>query len=141
MKLTLKYDIKPLTVNQAFRSFARGKRVQTIKSEKYRLFEQVVAEANKENQELFKQFNANYNSEQHYLEVAYRFYMPVITKANKINKRGGDVDNLLKPIKDCIFKELVADDSEVITLSATKIEADLPRIVVEIIRRDLAPLL
>ena len=137
MQIKLEFNIKPLTVNLCFRSIARGKRVMNIKSEAYRNFEdEINKQINKFRKEL-SSFNNHYNDNAHYIDIEYRFYFPIFTKSQKLHKRAGDVDNLIKAIKDCVFKELDADDGEVVNLSATKIHSEDPKILMIISVKDL----
>jgi Holliday junction resolvase RusA-like endonuclease len=47
----------------------------------------------------------------------------------------------VKPLNDIIFKQLMADDSQIINLNATKIHSAEPRVVVEIYIRNLSSIL
>ena len=122
MELTIEiYNLKPINTNNYQKITTRGRFAS-----KYKTAEAVEFESEIENQILqympkIKKFNDHYDSKKHFIICDYKFYFPVLTKKGLIAKRKNDVDNLIKPFQDCIFKYFKPDDSEIIHLSASKI--------------------
>lgn len=139
MTETLFFDIKPISLNKCTRSIHRG-RVATIKSEEYRLFEKEMAGLLSFQREKLEAFAHRYNHGSNYMVFDYCFKFPhskFFTKAGPINKRCADVDNLVKPINDQIFKWMGAanpevDDACIVKMTACKVanEIDDYRIIV-----------
>ncbi len=115
--------VKPITINHYHKITTRGKFASKYKAADAVAFERdIEMELVKYLREI-KLFNDNYDSKRHYLVADYRFYIPFMTKQNKIAKRKHDVDNFIKTAQDNIFNYMKADDSEIISLTATKIHS------------------
>jgi Holliday junction resolvase RusA-like endonuclease len=83
-------------------------------------------------------FNNKYSIDEHYINATYRFYYPILLKAgDKIAKTSKDTSNCVKTIEDVLFAQLIADDSQVININATKIHSKDIRIEIEL---ELKPL-
>jgi Holliday junction resolvase RusA-like endonuclease len=131
MKISLYLDdIKPIPLNQVYATDFKTK--LRFKSKKYKQFESAVNLQLRKFKNDFNKFNKYYDENNHYISVSYRFYYPLLTKKDKrISKTSGDVSNLIKSLEDIIFKQLHADDSAVIDVSATKIHSTQIRIAVD----------
>ena len=126
-----KIPVKPLTVNQCFRSI-KGR---SIKSKKYRDFEK---EINKHlPDELLREFAFQYDHNKHYIRAEYYFSIDdLYTKSKRkkddivynkgcISRTSGDVDNYVKAYQDLLFKRLrefnvTLDDSQVLESKQVK---------------------
>lgn len=118
-------NVKPISVNQCDVSLFGGRRV---KSHAYHKFKK---EADIELSKVvgLKELGKCFDRKKHSISMDYIFTMPeklLMTKDEMISKRSGDIDNLIKPINDLIFKELsienkTIDDSAVLDLKAKKV--------------------
>lgn len=137
MKIELSLiGVKPLSLNSAYKTDFKTRR--RCKSQGYyRLESKVNYELRKFKNELAK-FNNYFDREKHYINAEYRFYMPIITKKDKrVSETSGDVSNIIKVIEDLVFKQLLADDSHIINLHASKIHSDKARIEIILQIKDL----
>ena len=77
--------------------------------------------------------------------ATWRFYTPdLLTKSKKnqrINKKSSDLSNIIKPVEDCLFKYLNADDSHVVSMNVYKIQSDDYRIECDLEIKDLNSIL
>ena len=130
--------IKPLTSNHAVKMTNRGGRTSKYKTDEYRAFE-LHAEINlAKYTKAFHDLNDFYDIKKHYLVVDYRFYIPLFTKAGLISKKSMDADNMIKQTQDVIFKNLAVDDSQIISVSSSKIDSNYYKIVCNIQIKDLS---
>lgn len=130
------HDIKPLPLNQVYATDFRTKR--RFKSKKYTQFESAVNNQLRKFKSDINKFNKYFDENNHCITVSYRFYYPILTKKdNRISKTSGDTSNLIKPIEDVLFKQLIADDSHVIDVSASKIHSETLRIAIILHVREL----
>lgn len=130
--------IKPIGLNHSHMLTTIGKHARRIKTTETKVFETKVGLRLDQYQEQINKFNEFYDETKHYLSVDYVFYIPIFTKDKKaINKRGGDCDNFIKPIQDCVFNRLKADDSAITYLTAAKIESENYNIKIIISVRDI----
>lgn len=132
-------NLKPVNTNNYQKiTSVRGhprkyKTKDTVQFEK--CIDQVVDLINRRDLDLL---NNHYDSAKHYLTMDYRFYLPVFTKKGLIAKRKNDIDGMIKPIQDMIFKHLKPDDSEIVSLTAMKIHSEIPRIEITINVKDIS---
>jgi Holliday junction resolvase RusA-like endonuclease len=142
MKINLYLNsVKPINLNNCQKITTIGRHARKYKTKEYNQLESKVNSILNSQKSEIRKFNKYYNEEKHYIDISYRFYYPILTKKMLISKRSQDVDNIVKPINDIIFKHLLADDSQIINLNATKIHSAEPRIVVEINIRRLSSIL
>lgn len=123
-ELTIEFEgFKAIALNNT-QKFGRG---HVYKTEKTHEFNFLVSSVLSKNHAEIMNFNKFLKSGEFYLVVDYLFYFKVFTKKNKIGKNFGDVDNLIKPIQDLIFKRLIYDDSQILTITASKIHSENPK--------------
>ena len=134
-------ELKALTVNQCFR---KSRSVAGLhKSQQYVIYESRVSRELMKYRSEFRKLNKAYDPEKNYFAIDYRFYFPTMVKPKRKNdpprlsEKAGDTDNLIKPIKDIIFKHLDADDSSCVYLTAMKIHCEQPRIEVSLCLRPM----
>jgi len=132
MKLEIELiNIEPLPLNQVFATDFRTKK--RFKSKKYAQFISNVNGQLRNFKSQINKFNKKYSIDEHYIVTNYKFYYPILLKSGrKISKTSKDASNLIKTIEDVIFKQLTADDSQVISVSAIKIHSENIRIYAEI---------
>lgn len=148
---TFYIDIKPISLNQCYRSIHRSKNVTkgfvtAIKSENYRLFEQQMEVNLALQMEKLAKIAHFYKNGENFMTCNYTFKFPrkdFITIAGNLNKRCADVDNLVKPVNDCLFRALrrykkEMDDSCIVGIKAMKVphEMDCHKIEIEVQLRD-----
>jgi len=125
--------LKPIGVNHSHMLTTIGRHARRIKTTLTKRFETRFQMQLDHYQDKINEFNDEYDSKKHYLNVVYKFYIPVLVKSGKtINKRSGDIDGLIKLTQDCMFKALKADDAEIITVNATKIHSEAFKIEIVI---------
>jgi len=101
--------IKPLSVNRAF----QGRR---FKTKEHNAFCREVALL------LMPYKKGQYNC---WLTVIYRFYLKNFTRI--------DIDNLIKPLQDCLVEsEIIKDDRYIVRIIAEKFPAEQDKIEIEI---------
>lgn len=129
IKLIFK-DVEPITLNHSITRTKWG----FTKSKSYRKLESEVAYnvVKEPNCSQILGLNDYFVSGNHYLKCEYEFYYNIKTKKNTIGKRSKDVSNIVKPIEDCIFNYLDADDAEVLELSVKKIQSEEIKTTVKI---------
>lgn len=128
LKIELK-DIEPLSLNHYQKITTRGKFASKYKPQSSTDFDNsVIAQLDDYQMDIFR-FNSMYKSDSHYLTAEYIFYYPIFTKAGKISAKSKDVDNIIKPIQDLIFKYINPDDSQIISVQSTKVHSDKLKIV------------
>ena len=143
MKIELEINnVKPATLNHYEKPQARGRYIQFYKPAESKLFDSLVnSQLNKYRSE-YRKFNKYYDELKHYLVIDYKFYMPVfVKKKDRISKTSKDVDNIVKPLQDLIFKQLSADDSGIISISSTKIHSENLNIKISIQIKNLTGIL
>jgi len=129
MTLKLTLNVAPISLNHYNKITTRGKFATKYKTAEAAEFEKnIEAEIYKHMREI-KLFNDAYDSKKHYIVAEYKFYLPFFTKKKMIAKRKHDVDNFIKTAQDNIFGYFKADDSEVISLTATKIHSEERKII------------
>ena len=122
LTITLK-DIEPVSLNHYSKITTRGRFASKYKPAKSKEFDDAVIEQlDAYQREIFK-FNSMYKHNSHYLVAEYKFFYPIFTKKNLISQKSKDVDNLIKPIQDLIFRYISPDDSQIVSVSATKIHS------------------
>ena len=125
MRLELVFhDIKPISLNHCHKITTRGRFPSKYKTKEYIAFESKINSQISSFKSQIRKLNSAYKEDTHYMVVDYRFYYPIMTKAGTISKRSNDVDNIIKPINDIIFKHLSTDDSQVMSVASTKIHSD-----------------
>jgi len=143
MKIELELsNIKPATLNHYEKPRSRGRFISFYKPVESKLFDSLInSQLNKYKSE-YRKFNKYYDELKHYLIIDYIFYMPVLVKKkDRISKTSKDVDNIVKPLQDLIFKQLSADDSSIISISSTKIHSENLNIKVSIQVKNLSGIL
>jgi Holliday junction resolvase RusA-like endonuclease len=116
--------IEPISLNNSTKITTRGGFAKKYKTDKYKQLESSMAIALRKYKNDINKFNNKYNSGKYYLVAEYKFYYPILLKSGEaINKKSKDVSNLIKVVEDILFKQLLADDSEVISVTATKIHS------------------
>lgn len=137
MDIHFTFNTKAMPLNMAYSTnFKSGRR---FKSQKYVLFESKVLRELLQYFPEIKKFNSFYNPKEHYLTAEYIFYHKVINiKDNLIGKTSGDTSNLIKTVEDCIFKKLNADDSQIMSVNASKVHSDTERIEVKLSIKDIS---
>jgi Holliday junction resolvase RusA-like endonuclease len=137
MKITLNYSgIEPITLNHSHKITTRGRYTTKYKTKEYQQFESIFASKSRLLKNEFKKINNYFDETKHCIEVIYEFYYPILTKKGVISKTSKDVDNLIKSTQDCLFKNLICDDSSVVSVTSKKIHSDTPRIDITIIVLD-----
>tara|TARA_R110002167_G_scaffold216993_1_gene421775 strand:+ start:101 stop:526 length:426 start_codon:yes stop_codon:yes gene_type:complete len=141
MKINFSFEnIEPLPLNAVYATDFRTKR--RFKSKKYTQFESLINNCLRRYRSDINKFNNKYDIEKFYIVAEYRFYYPITVKANnKVSKTSKDLTNCLKPIEDIIFKQLIADDSQVLQASCSKIHSKDIRIEVTLELKDLKHIL
>lgn len=129
--------VKPVTLNHYTKITTRGKFASKYKPKESIEFEKAIDKELSKYQRYFDKFNGCYDSSSHYLVLDYQFYIPLFTKKGLISKKSGDVDNFCKPIQDRLFNYLSADDSEVVSVTITKIHSKDYKIAINIMIRSL----
>jgi len=138
--------VKPINVNHYQKITTIKGSPRKFKTKEAVQFESAInSQLNKYKSE-FRKLNSSFCSFSHYLCIDYRFYLPFLTKdkdkkQTRIAKKKHDCDNFLKPIQDVLFKHMLADDSEVVSLSATKIHSKELKIEIDIKVRPLSNIL
>ena len=127
------HGIKPISLNDSQKSGRNGRRYKPVTTLQWESL--VNLELRKFKNEINK-FNKYYDENKHYITTYYKiFHNKVLKKNNTINKNGGDNSNIIKPIEDIIFKQLLADDSA--GLYVEKYHSENVRTEIEIAIKDL----
>ena len=135
-------NIKPISLNHSHKITTRGKFASKYKTKAYVDLENEMNSALIKYKRDILEFNEIYKSGDYYLTAQYKFYYPILLKTGKaINKRSGDVSNLIKVCEDILFKHLVADDSEIITATVTKTHSEDIRTEIILDLKDLRHIL
>lgn len=129
--------IEPITLNTATKYRTQGRFVKSYKSAEYKKLESVINSEINKHKGAIRLFNKSYCDKKTYLRSQYIFYYPILTKAKTLSKTSKDVDNIVKPINDIIFKHLDADDSQVVELNVLKVHSDTPRVEVSLRIEDI----
>lgn len=133
MKVTLTYSgITPITLNHSHKITTRGKFAKKYKTKEYQQFESIFASKSRLLKNEFKKINNYFDETKHCLEIVYEFYYPIYTKKGLISKTSKDCDNIIKTTQDCLFKNLICDDSSIVSVTSKKIHSDSPRIDITI---------
>lgn len=117
-------NIKPINLNNCYTISSIGGKIRRFPSKEYKQFESSVNIQLRKYKNEINKFNKEFNQEKHYLVCEYKFYMPVMTKDNRVSQRSGDCSNLVKAIEDIIFKNLLCDDSHITELLISKIHSN-----------------
>jgi Holliday junction resolvase RusA-like endonuclease len=118
------YGLEPISLNNCQKIVAKGKFPRKYKTKEYVEFESKINSQIQNYKAALRKFNSHYDENMHYLVADFYFYYPVMTKKGSIGKTSKDVDNIIKPVNDVIFKYLSTDDSQVMSVSATKIHSE-----------------
>ena len=129
--------VEPISLNACESVTRRG---IVYKSDAYKHFYNRILPYIISYRKKFKNLAEEFVHGEHALRMTYIWYMPedrFFTKKKLINKKSGDVDNLVKPINDIIFKELelhnsVIDDALVLDCRSVKRPAEKWSIVLQI---------
>lgn len=128
LSITLK-NIEPMSLNHYSKITTRGRFASKYKPAKSKEFDDAVIEQLDLYQRSIFEFNSMYKPDSHYLLAEYRFYYPIFTSKGLISQKSKDVDNIIKPIQDLIFKYISPDDSQIVSVSSTKIHSDDIKII------------
>ena len=143
---TLYFDIKPISLNRCNRAIYRPKKgggfIANIKSEEYRQFESKMAKELSAQASRISRIADLFVEGENFFVNKYTFLFPkdqLITRRGTINKRCSDIDNLVKPVNDQLFKAMrlynsSIDDSAIMKMEAIKAPSDTGdyKIIVEI---------
>jgi len=137
MDIHFTLNTKAMPLNMAYSTnFKSGRR---FKSQKYVLFESKVLRELLQYFPEIKKFNSFYDPKLHYLTAEYVFYHKIFNVGDGlVGKTSGDTSNLIKTVEDCIFKKLKADDSQIISMQASKVHSDNERIEVKLSIKDIS---
>lgn len=137
IELNMTLNLHPISLNHYTKITTRGRFASKYKTSEAKNFEEkILIEMSKYSKQI-NDFNNFYNSKTHYICAEYIFYIPFFTKKNLIRKRRHDLDNFIKPVQDNIFKLIEADDSEIVSIYATKINCKTPKIKASYTVKDL----
>ena len=129
MKINLVYSgLTPITLNHSHKISTRGKFATKYKTKEYKQLESLFDSKSRLYKSEFNKLNGYFDEKKHCIEVIYKFYYTIYTKKGVISKTSKDVDNCIKPIQDCLFKNLIFDDAFVTKVSAEKIHSEKPSI-------------
>lgn len=114
--ITLFFDFKPLTVNQAYITLRNGRR---CKSQAYNAFKKrVLSGLVKEDIEAFSK---SFDASRHELYLDMIIYLSGFsTKDGAISKKGGDLMNFEKVITDILFPYMGLDDAFITSANLSK---------------------
>lgn len=124
--------LKPLTLNHTHKITTRGKFPKKYKTDDYKAFESIFASKMRLHSNEVRKLNKYFNDKLHCLHVDYRFFFPVLRKDGVISKISKDVDNIIKPTQDSLFKSFVFDDAFITKVSSEKIHSETPRIEITV---------
>ena len=116
-------DIEPITLNHSHKITTSGKFATMYKTTDYKQFESAVELQLRKCKAEFNKLNNKLDENKTCLKIDYKFYFPYMTKTRTIRKKYKDIDNLIKPLQDQLFKHISLDDSYVTELSASKIHS------------------
>lgn len=134
MRIHFLFDnVKPINLNNSQKITTIGKFARKYKTDESKIFESNINNQLRKFKNDINKFNKQYDKANHYINADYRFYMPILLKdKSRVSKRSGDLSNCVKNLEDIIFKQLHADDGEVVNLNITKIESNTLRIEVDL---------
>ena len=128
LSITIK-DLEPISLNHYQKITTRGRFASKYKPAKSKQFDdEFNAQLSSYMNDIFK-FNSMYKPDSHYIIADYKFYYPIFTSKNQISKKSKDTDNCIKVVQDLIFKHVAPDDSQIISVTATKIHSKDLKIV------------
>lgn len=131
-------DIKPISLNNSQKISTVGRFAKKYKTDAAKVFESRVNNILRKYKTDINKFNNYYDENKYYIVADYRFYMPIMVKNNsRISKTSGDLSNIIKNLEDIIFKQLIADDSQVAALTVTKIHSKEIRAEITLTLKDL----
>lgn len=137
LKLEIPF-LKPVALNHSHIITTINGRPRKIKTTITRQYEEKLLNRLNQYQKEFDEFNRIYDPLKHYIEINFRFYMPIFLKDMKrLSKTKGDWDGLPKVTQDVIFKKIKADDHAICNGSVKQIHSEDYKILVEISLIDL----
>ncbi len=113
-------------MNNAYTISSRGNRIRRFPSRTYSKLKNKINVQLESQIDLLEKFNNYYDIDKHYLTVDWIFYYPIFTKSKKnkrVSKVSGDTSNIIKVSEDILFSKLDADDSQVVSVSSTKVDS------------------
>ena len=117
-------NIEPISLNNSQKISTIGKFAKKYKTADTKVFESIVNNLLRKYRVDINKFNNYYEEKKHYLVASYRFFKPIFIKdGSRISKTSGDNSNTIKNLEDIIFKQLIADDSQVVDLNVTKVHS------------------
>lgn len=117
-ELSLFFNFKPLSLNQAFKTLRNGRR---CKSKAYKDYETLLKWHLKTNSFSLIKFSETFDPEIHEIYLDMIIYLTDFsTKKGAISKTAGDLMNMEKVTTDIIFKELELDDSFITSANLSK---------------------
>jgi Holliday junction resolvase RusA-like endonuclease len=133
-------NIKPISLNN--NKGMNFKTKKTFKADNYIQLESLVNNQLRKYKSDINKFNNKYDELKHYIVAEFKHYYPILVKkGDRISKTSKDVFNIPKCTEDIIFKQLVADDSQVIDGRSIKIHSKDIRIEVTLELKDLKHIL
>lgn len=127
-------ELDPVTLNHTHKianNKRNGKKFMK-KTIVYEQFESIFNNKMRTQRVNVNKLNKYFDESKHCLQIDYRFYFPVYTSKGLIGKTSKDVDNIIKPIQDCLFKNFMFDDSLITKVSSEKIHSETSRIEIDI---------
>jgi Holliday junction resolvase RusA-like endonuclease len=114
--------VEPISLNNSTGRNSKTKR--TYKKDNYVKLESLVNNQLRKYRQEINRFNNKYDELKHYLTIEFRHYYPVLVKkGDRISKTSKDVFNIPKCTEDIFFKQLIADDSQVMSGISHKIHS------------------
>ena len=114
--MEIKLNLKPLSLNSAYRNNRQGIRFKTKKYQEFK--KQFDEEIRPYLNELKSLFNA-FESGRHGIYTTYDIFCPIMTKDGRISKTSGDASNFPKLLEDLLFQHGV-DDCNVVSVRSRK---------------------
>lgn len=98
----------------------------------YEQFESIFINKLRNQRVNVNKLNKYFDPKIHCLHIEYKFYFPIEKKNGELSLTAGDNDNMTKPTQDTLFNSLIFNDAYVTKSSQEKINADTPRIEINI---------
>lgn len=114
--LTLFFNFKPLSLNQAYKNLPG---IGRAKTNDYKQFQKALE--SKLNQNALSCFSSAFDPKKHEIHLNMIIYLKnYLTKDGRISQKSGDCANFEKVTSDIIFKHLGIDDSQVVQMMISK---------------------
>ena len=127
MRMT--FYLKPISTNHAVKTMVRNGVAIKYKSKEAKEFENEFQKQWQQFKMEARTFKNSFDESKHSIKFCASIEIPNLYKKGKsINKKSVDIDNCLKYLQDCIFKNLQIDDAFITELHAYKMHGDKFRI-------------